>query len=111
MGFSLNYPDSSWVFMILAAFIIGLSKAGVKGMDMMNVTLMAIVFGSKSSTGIILPLLCFGDILAVIYYNRHAQWVHVWRLIPWMIVGILIGVFAGKDLNEEYFRKIMAAII
>ena len=101
----------NWILIILSAFIIGLSKAGLKGIDMMNVTLMAIVFGGKASTGIILPLLCFADIMAVIYYHRHAQWSHFWKLIPWMAVGILIGVYTGKDLNEAIFRKVMAVII
>lgn len=77
----------------------------------MNVTIMAIVFGSKASTGIVLPLLCVADIMAVIYYNRHAQWPHFWKLIPWMMAGILVGVFVGKDLDEQIFRKLMALII
>jgi len=96
---------------LLASFIIGLSKAGLKGIDMMNVTIMAIVFGGKASTGIVLPLLCVADIMAVCYYNRHAQWNHFWKLIPWMIVGILIGVYVGKDLDETLFKRIMAVII
>lgn len=101
----------NWVLVFIAAFIIGLSKAGIKGIDMMNVTIMAIVFGGKASTGVVLPLLCLGDVMAVKYYHRHAQWSHFWKLLPWMIAGILIGVFVGKDLNEVVFRKIMALII
>lgn len=101
----------NWALIILAAFIIGLAKAGLKGIDMMNVTIMAIVFGSKASTGIVLPLLCFADVMAVRYYHRHAQWTYFWKLIPWMAIGILVGVFVGKDLNEAVFRKIMAVII
>lgn len=102
---------SNWILIMLASFIIGLSKAGLKGIDMMNVTIMAIVFGGKASTGIVLPLLCFADILAVIYYNRHAEWKHFWKLVPWMFIGILIGVYVGKDLDETIFRRIMAVII
>jgi uncharacterized membrane protein YfcA len=105
------YSQGNWMLIALAAFIIGLSKAGLKGIDMLNVTLMAIVFGGKASTGIVLPLLCAADIMAVLYYHRHAQWPLFWRLVPWMAIGILIGVFTGKDLNEAYFRKIMAVII
>ena len=93
------------------AFILGLAKAGLRGIDMLNVTLMALVFGSKASTGIVLPLLCVADIAAVLYYHRHAQWRHFWKLVPWMAAGILIGVFAGKDMNEAVFRKLMAVII
>ncbi len=105
------YSTLNWALILLAAFIIGLSKAGLKGMDMLNVTIMAIVFGGKASTGIVLPLLCVADIGAVLFYNRHAQWNHFWKIIPWMAIGILIGVFVGKDLNEAVFRKIMALII
>jgi hypothetical protein len=106
-----SYSVLNWILILVAAFIIGLSKAGLKGIDMLNVTIMAIVFGGKASTGIVLPLLCAADIAAVIYYNRHAQWKHFWKLVPWMAAGILIGVFTGKDLNEAVFRKIMALII
>ena len=105
------YSLTNWVLALLAAVIIGLSKAGLKGIDMMNVTLMAIVFGGKASTGIVLPLLCVADVMAVVYYHRHAQWPHFWKLLPWMITGILIGVFVGRDLNESLFRKMMAIII
>lgn len=101
----------NWILIIIAAFIIGLSKAGLKGIDMMNVTIMAIIFGGKASTGVVLPLLCVADIMAVKYYHRHAQWNHFWKLLPWMVIGILIGVYAGKDLDEALFRKIMAVII
>ena len=105
------YSISNWILILAAAFIIGLAKAGLKGIEMLNVTIMAIVFGGKASTGIVLPLLCVADIGAVVYYNRHAQWKHFWKLIPWMAAGILIGVYVGKDLDEIIFRKIMALII
>lgn len=111
MGIFEGYSVTSLILIALSAFIIGLSKAGLKGIDMLNVTIMTIVFGGKASTGIVLPLLCVADILAVKYYHRHAQWPHVIKLMPWMVIGILVGVFVGKDLNEAIFRKVMATII
>ena len=111
MGTIALYPHSTWIIIMLASFFIGLGKAGLKGIDMLSVTLMAFVFGSKASTGIVLPLLCISDIAAVSYYNRHVKWNHFWKITPWMIAGILIGIFVGKDMNEVLFRKIMAVII
>ncbi len=105
------YSFSEWLLIMLASFIIGMSKAGLKGIDMLSVTLMAFVFGSKSSTGIVLPLLCLADIAAVAYYHRHAEWKHFRKLTPWMVMGILLGVYLGKDMNEILFRKLMAVII
>jgi uncharacterized membrane protein YfcA len=106
-----SLPVYQWALIFLASFIVGLGKAGLKGVDMLSVTLMAFIFGSKSSTGVVLPLLCLADIAAVIYYNRHANWTHFWKLIPWMAIGVVVGVFVGKDLDELIFRKIMAVII
>lgn len=107
----LSFQLSDWAMIMSAAFIIGLGKAGIKGLDMLTVTLMAIVFGSKSSTGIVLPLLSMADIAAVFYYNRHAQWKHFWKIIPWMAIGVFLGVFLGKDMNESIFRNVMVGII
>lgn len=106
-----EYPVGQWLAILLAAFIIGLSKAGLKGIDMMNITIMALVFGGKSSTGVVLPLLCAADIFAVWYYKRHVQWIHFTKLMPWMIIGVLAGVFVGKEIDEVLFRRLMAIII
>ena len=111
MDFFSDFSVTNWILILLSSFIIGLSKAGLKGIDMMNVTIMAIVFGGKASTGIVLPLLCAADIMAVVYYHRHAEWPQFWKLLPWMIIGILIGVYIGKDLNETIFRRIMTVLI
>jgi uncharacterized membrane protein YfcA len=107
----LSLTEWQWIIALLGAFIIGMGKAGLKGLDMLSVTLMAMVFGGKGSTGVVLPLLCVADIAAVIYYKRHVKWQYFFRLIPWMLVGILVGVWVGNLLDEVLFRKIMAAII
>ena len=93
------------------AFVIGLSKGGIKGIFILTVTLMALVYGGKASTGVIVPLLVVGDIIAVIYYNRHAQWKLLFKFLPWMVLGVLAGVYLGKDIPEEAFKNIMALII
>jgi uncharacterized membrane protein YfcA len=102
---------SSWILASAAAFVIGLSKAGIKGVAVINVTFMALAFGAKESTGMVVPLLILADIFAVIYYNRHTQWRYVFKLLPWMIIGVLIGVYIGKDLPESLFKIGMAIII
>ncbi len=94
-----------------ASFLMGISKAGLKGLSIFNVTLMALAFGAKESTGLIIPLLLVGDVFAVIYYNRHTQWNHILKFLPWMLAGILIGVFVGKDLPEKEFKISMVIVI
>jgi uncharacterized protein len=96
---------------LLSGMVIGFSKAGLKGIELLNVTIMALVFGSKASTGIVLPLLCFADILAVIYYKRNVSWPLFWKLIIWMAIGIVIGVYIGNTLGDGVFKKMFAFII
>jgi len=102
---------AAWVMAASAVFLMGVSKAGLKGMSIFNVTLMALAFGSKASTGLFIPLLIVGDIFAVVYYNRHTQWKYIIKFIPWMILGILVGVLIGKDLPEREFKWGMVVVI
>ncbi|MEM9142888.1 MAG: sulfite exporter TauE/SafE family protein [Bacteroidota bacterium] len=102
---------TAWALALAAAFVIGLSKAGIKGIAVINVTLMALAFGAKESTGLVVPLLVVADVFAVYYYNRHAQWGYILRFLPWILAGVLIGVYIGNDLDEQTFKYGMALII
>ncbi|QCX01986.1 sulfite exporter TauE/SafE family protein [Aggregatimonas sangjinii] len=108
---SIDITTTAWALAFVAALVLGISKAGIKGIAIIIVTLMALAFGAKQSTGLIVPLLIVGDIFAVIYYNRHTQWKYILRFLPWMMAGVLIGNFIGKDLDEATFKIGMAIII
>ena len=88
-----------------------MAKAGLKGMGILVVILMALVYEAKASTGILLPMLITADIIAVVYYRRSVRWDYLWRFLPWMIAGVLVGVYVGKEMPEEIFKKGMATII
>ena len=94
-----------------AALLLGIAKSGIKGLAVLIVTGLALVYGAKESTGILMPLLICGDILAVIYYKRHVKWVYLIKLLPWMVAGVLVGVVLGKDLPEDLFKSGMAMSI
>ena len=107
----LGISYTGWVVAIFGSFLLGVAKGGIKGFGAIITTMLALVFGSKASTGIIMPLLMVGDFFAVMYYNRHAQWSYLWKLMPWMIIGVLVGVWYGKDLPEDTFKRGMALLI
>ena len=108
---SFHLTVLQWVAICFAVFLLGLSKSGIKGIGIIIVVILAFVFGEKASTGILLPMLICADIFAVIYYNRHAQWHYIKKLLPVMIVGVLVGVWVGNDISEVIFKRIMAIII
>lgn len=101
----------SWALAMLGSFLLGVAKGGIKGLGPIITALIALVFGSKASTGILMPLLMVGDVFAVVYYNRHAEWRYLRKLMPWMVLGILVGVWYGKDLPEDVFKRGMAVLI
>ncbi len=100
-----------WALALLAVAIVGISKAGIKGISIVVVALLAIAFGGKASTGILLPMLIVGDIIAVIYYRRHVKWRYLLQLLPWMMLGVVLGTWVGKDISEVLFKRGMAAVI
>ena len=108
---SYNLSTFQWTSVFMAVFLLGLSKSGIKGIGILIVVILAFVFGEKASTGILLPMLIVADIFAVTYYHRHAQWKYIKKLMPWMVIGVLFGVWIGNDISEEIFKKLMAIII
>ena len=74
MPFDLSQVEAyQWVLAIISAMVIGMSKAGITGLTLMFIPLMALSFGGKASTGILLPMLCVGDLFAVAWYRRNAD--------------------------------------
>ncbi|MCC5929876.1 MAG: sulfite exporter TauE/SafE family protein [Cyclobacteriaceae bacterium] len=106
-----NLPAESWFWLLLCSLFVGMAKTGVAGLGMLIVPILATVFGGKLSSGLLLPMLSMGDIFAVWYYNRHAQWSYVGKLMPATIAGVLIGVFTGNLINDVQFKAIIGAAI
>lgn len=110
-SFPADSTWASWLLALGAAFILGLSKSGIKGIGVFTVTLMALAFGARQSTGQLTPLLLCGDLFAVTYYHRHTRWDYLKRFLPWMLLGVLLGAWIGKDMPEAVFKWTMAGII
>ena len=102
---------TGWILAYLGAFLLGISKSGLKGIGIMIVTIMALVFGGKPSTGVLMPMLLVGDVFAVSYYRRYLEKKYLYKLLPWMLIGVLLGVYTGNSISEDLFKKGMAVII
>ena len=96
-----------WAILAVAALCIGLSKTGVQGLMLLVVPYMAMAFGAKASTGVILPMLCMADIVAVAYYKRIADWKVVAKLLPTAVLGFLLAILVDRLIPTEGFRQLM----
>ncbi|MFT5574298.1 MAG: putative membrane protein YfcA [Cryomorphaceae bacterium] len=108
---SYSFSTSEVLVIVLAAILIGMAKTGVHGSGMIAVPMIAIIFGGKDSTGFILPILIFADIFAVRKYHQHADWYQLRRLLPYAVLGIIIGTLIGDVIDDDAFTQIMAFII
>lgn len=96
-----------WSAISIAALSIGMSKTGVQGIMLMVVPFMAMAFGAKESTGVILPMLCMADIIAVAYYKRIADWKIVARLLPTAVLGFFLAIGVDSMIPSGQFRQLM----
>lgn len=98
---------TQWLVILGTAMCIGMSKTGVQGIMLMMVPLMAMAFGAKESTGVILPMLCMADIIAVAYYKRIADWKIVAKLLPTAILGFFLAIGVDNMIPAGQFRQLM----
>jgi uncharacterized membrane protein YfcA len=108
---SFQLDTEQWFWVIMCALFVGMAKTGIVGVGMLIVPILAAVFGGKTSTGILLPMLSMADIFAVSYYHRHAEWKYIIKLMPATVVGVLIGLVVGNSVNDQQFKNIMAMVI
>ncbi|HWS00241.1 MAG TPA: sulfite exporter TauE/SafE family protein [Prolixibacteraceae bacterium] len=107
--FPLSFTN--WVLIGTCAILIGMSKTGVPGVSMIVVPVMAMIFGGKASTGVLLPILITADLFAVIYYHRHAEWKPLLKALPWAFVGLILALWIGDKVNDHQFKNIIAASV
>ena len=107
----MDLSTTDWILSGLAALLVGFSKTGVTGLGILIVPLMAGIFPAKASVGILLPMLVVGDVFAVFYYRRHAQWGLLIRLLPWVMPGIAAGYFTLKYLSSEQLAPLLGVMV
>jgi uncharacterized membrane protein YfcA len=104
---------SLWGFVALAAAatLVGFSKTAVSGANTVSLAVFASVLPARESTGVLLPVLIFGDVLAVLTYRRHAHWPTLWRLFPAVAVGVVAGTLYLEWAGNAAVRSSIGAIL
>ena len=100
-----------WSLALLAAFGVGVSKSGFSGVGMFHVVVFANLFGARDSTGIVLPMLIFGDVCAVLAFRQHARWDYVWQMLGPTTLGVIGGWAVMQSLDNAAFGPLIGSII
>lgn len=105
------FTTAQWALAILAAFGMGISKAGFAGVGLFHVIVFALLFGARDSTGVVLPMLIVSDICAVVAFQRRARWDHLRRMLPPACVGIVAGFLMMGRISDELFKPLIGWIV
>ncbi|MEU0738948.1 sulfite exporter TauE/SafE family protein [Streptomyces sp. NPDC006134] len=104
---------TGWEFAALAcaALLVGFSKTAVSGANTVSLAIFAAVLPARASTGVLLPVLIAGDLLAVLTYRRHAHWPTLWRLFPAVAAGVVAGTVFLVWADDALVRTSIGAIL
>ncbi|MFF2808574.1 TSUP family transporter [Streptomyces sp. NPDC058000] len=97
--------------LVPAALLVGVSKTAVSGVGTLGVALFAIVLPARESTGVLLPLLLVGDVLAVRAYRGHADRTVLLRLLPSVAAGVLLGVVFVARTGDGVLRRTIGVLL
>lgn len=107
----MTFDTTAWIFAAFAAVVVGLSKTGVPGLGMLSVAIFANLMPTKQASGFVLPLLIFGDFVAVFSYRKHTDWSHLRRLFLWTGAGVVLGALAMRVIDNRQAQLLVGGMI
>ena len=96
-----------------SALLVGISKTGLPGVSLPAILLMTEAFfgNPKLAIGAMVPVLLVGDVFAVFWYRHHARWGVLWKLFPYVAVGMVPGAMILWAAEEKELRPVIGATI
>ncbi len=107
----MNFSSWELTLAVIGALFVGVSKTGVGGLGVLASALFVLLMPAKQSAGFVLPMLIFGDLVAVASYRRHAVWAHIGRMFPWTALGIVFGWLAMGHMDDRQARLLIGALV
>lgn len=97
-----------WTIVFFAIFLIGVGKSGFgsgAGLLIPPLTVLAMSripgFNAEAALGLLLPLLIFGDILAVYQYRKDFRTEIILRLAFGTVVGVVLGAYLLNLIGKQ----------
>ncbi|HKB91812.1 MAG TPA: sulfite exporter TauE/SafE family protein, partial [Opitutaceae bacterium] len=107
----MNLAAWQWALLAVGAFMVGVSKTGMAGISILFIAIFTNVLPARLASGLVLPMLIVGDVVAVSWYRQHAQWKHLWKLFPWTGLGVILGYLTLGKIDDHQTRQLVGAIL
>lgn len=111
MTSTIEFTPTAVTLAMLGAFCLGISKTGFPGLAILNVMIVAELFGARESVGIILPLLIVCDLAVYPLFRKQASWGQVWPLLVPTLAGLLAGFLWLSRIDNETAKRVIGGII
>ncbi len=95
----------------LATVIFGVSKAAVPAVGSFGAALLATVLPPVASTGVVLPVLLVGDLMALGMYARHVEVRILLRLLPAVTVGLALGFWTVRSASAGATGRVIGVLL
>jgi len=107
----LDLSAQQWLFAILSAACVGLSKSGFGALAIPGILLMAQVMPARESTGVILPMLILADLFAIRAFRKFTVWDLLIKILPAAVVGVVLGWAIMPRIPAGYFTPVIGWIV
>ena len=106
-----DFSLSQWALLLLAGFCCGMGKAGLSGIGIMTVMLMAQIIPGKASSGTVLPLLIAADLMAAALFRQQILWNQILRLAWPILAGIISGCAILAAMPDSSFKPVIGWMV
>ncbi|PKO19162.1 MAG: hypothetical protein CVU39_01020 [Chloroflexi bacterium HGW-Chloroflexi-10] len=112
MAFSEANPVVFYVFVAVACFMTGFSKAGFGGLMGPVVTvLMSLVMPINQVLGLLLPILMVGDLFAVTAHWRNWNTRLLLVLLPGAVLGVIAGMYFMQSVPVTFMKRTLGVLV
>lgn len=87
--------------LILAAFLVGLSKGGLPAVAMLSVPILSLYMPPMVAAALLLPIYILSDVVSVWLYRREFSVANIKVLIPAGVAGVLIGWATAAYVSDK----------
>ena len=87
--------------LILAAFLVGLSKGGLASIAMLSVPLLSIYISPLAAAALLLPIYILSDLVGIYLYRRDFSMDNIKILMPCGVLGVVIGWATASIVSDR----------
>ena len=110
-GFPVLTDPFFYAVAVPAVLLMGISKSGFgAGFGALSVPLMALAVPVPQAASIMMPILLLIDVFGLVAYRRDLDWQLLRFLLPWGLVGIVVGYVGFRSLDGHLVEGLVGAL-